>query len=255
MQQLTKSCKNCRKEVQNNYCSNCGLQVKLKRVNGSYIFREIIHTLNFEKGFLYTIRQLIFQPGQSIQKFLFEDRSKLVKPLLFIIICSLIYTLAKQYLHFEDAYISFNDSSETARISIQQDEKDSSTLFSIFDWIQSNYGYSNILIAMFMAFWIKILFRKFDFNYFEIMILLCYVLGIEMLIFSMFGLIESAFQISVMKVGGFLGILYTSWATGRFFNKQKKSYILKGFLSYLLGLISFSLIAILTGLLFDILVT
>ncbi len=95
-------CKNCNTEVHLNYCPNCAQPVKLKRINGHYVLHEIEHVLHFEKGILYTIRELVLRPGQSIRNFISENRSRLIKPIIFIIIASLIYSLASHFFHIEE---------------------------------------------------------------------------------------------------------------------------------------------------------
>ena len=228
-------CKKCQSEVRQNYCPNCGTPLVLKRINGHYIYKEIRSVLNFDKGILYTVRELLLRPGKNIQLFILEDRSRLVKPIIFIIITSLVYTLAQQSLHFEDAYVSAGGF-------------DKSTVRKIFGWIQSNYGYANVLMAIFIAAWIKVFFRKYDYNFFEILILLCFVMGVGMLIYTVFGIIEGISKVQVLQTGVMLALVYTSWAIGQFFDKSKKVNNLEGFLSYLLGMISFFLGAIVLGL-------
>jgi len=227
-------CKNCETEVIQNYCPNCGTPVVLKRINGQYILKEISSVLNFDRGILYTIRELLLRPGKNIQTFVLEDRNRLVKPIIFIIITSLIYTLAQQFLHFEDGYVNAGGFEESATTNI-------------FGWIQKNYGYANIIMAIFIAGWIKVFFRKYEYNFFEILILLCFLMGIGMLIYTVFGLIESITKIQILQIGGMVALVYTSWAIGQFFDKNKKANYLKGFLSYLLGMITFFLAAIILG--------
>jgi hypothetical protein len=227
-------CKNCETEVIQNYCPNCGTPVVLIRINGQYILKEISSVLNFDRGILYTIRELLLRPGKNIQTFVLEDRNRLVKPIIFIIITSLIYTLAQQFLHFEDGYVNAGGFEESATTNI-------------FGWIQKNYGYANIIMAIFIAGWIKVFFRKYEYNFFEILILLCFLMGIGMLIYTVFGLIESITKIQILQIGGMVALVYTSWAIGRFFDKNKKANYLKGFLSYLLGMITFFLAAIILG--------
>ncbi len=228
-------CKKCGAELSDDFCSKCGNPKTLKRIDGSYILTEIVSVLNFDKGIFYTIKELMIRPGENIQKFIHRDRNRLVKPILFVIVCSLIYTLAQEFLKFEDGYVNaggFGDSVVT----------------NIFEWIQKNYGYANILMSIFIAVWIKLFFRKYDYNFFEIIILLCFVMGIGMLIYTTFGIFESIIKIRVLQVGAILGFLYTSWAIGQFFDKKKKVNFFKGLLAYLLGMITFYFIAVILGL-------
>jgi len=235
------NCKNCNTEISQNYCPNCGHPTKLKRIDGKYILSEIGSVLNFDKGILFTIRELLLRPGQSIRNFISDDRNRLVKPIAFIIITSLIYTIFQQFSHFEDGYINY---------STIGGEK--SAVISIFKWISNNYGYTNILMAFLIAFWIKIFFKKYNYNFFELLILLFFLMGIGMLAFAFFGIISNIININILDNGGaIIVLLYISWGIGQFFDKRKITNYLKGLLSYVLGMISFTLIALIIGFLMD----
>ncbi len=206
----------------------------MKRIDRQYVLKEISGVLNFDKGILYTIKELLLRPGKNIQTFILEDRNRLVKPIMFIIVTSLIYVISQRLFSFEDGYLNVGGFGESAVIKI-------------FAWIQSNYGYANILMAIFIAAWIKIFFRKYNYNFFEILILLCFIMGVGMLIFMVFGIVESIAKIKLLHIAGIIGVLYASWVIGQFFDKNKKVNYLKGLLSYLLGMITFVFVAIALG--------
>lgn len=233
-------CSSCQSELFGEFCSNCGQAQKLKRINGKYILSEIGSILNFEKGILFTIRELVFRPGLNIRKYILEDRNRLVKPIVFLIVCSLIYSLCMQFFHFEDGYIDHSF------------EKESATT-SMLKWVSENYGYANILMAFFIAVWIKVFFKKYGYNFFEIIILLCYVMGIGMLLFTIFGIIASFTTIKVMNIASIIGIIYLSWAIGQFFDQKKYINYLKAFFSYSLGFLTFTAGVFLVGFLIDLL--
>lgn len=231
------TCKRCANEFDGNFCPNCGAAETLARINGKYILGEIGSVLNFNKGILYTIRELIIRPGESIRTFIQEDRNRLVKPVIFLILCSLIYSITQEVLHFEDGYVNA--------------EMGESAITKIFAWVQSNYGYANIIMGVFIALWARILFRKSGFNIFEILILVFFVMGVGMLIYTFFGLAESASGLSILHFGGIIGFLYTGWAIGRFFNTGKFSGYVLGFLAYFIGFLNFTIVAVVIGALID----
>lgn len=231
-------CRNCNADINSKFCPECGHPALLHRIDGHYIVHEIQHVLHFERGILYTIRELITNPGQNVRFYLSENRSRLVKPIIFIILTSLIYTISNHFFHFEDGYVNYLDSK-------------SSTTSKIFKWIQGHYGWSNIIMGIFIAFWTKLFFKKYDYNFFEILILLCFVMGIGMLIYSVFGIAQGLTQIKLMQFAGLAGFSYSAWAIGQFFDKKKALSYVKAILAYLIGMLTFSLTAILIGTIID----
>ena len=235
------NCKNCSAEVNQNYCPNCGNAVKIKRINGHYIAQEIGHILNFDRGIFFTIKELLIRPGENVRDFITENRNRLVKPIIFIIVTSLIYSLINHFFKIEDGYVKFVEAKQSAT-------------GHIFQWIQNNYGYANIIMGLFIAMWTKLFFRKYHYNYFEILILLCFVMGIGMLIFSVFAILQTVAKIDLMQVAGIVGFIYSAWAIGQFFDKSKFSNYLKASLSYFLGFFSFAIMAIIIGTLIELII-
>ena len=234
------NCKSCSAVLAGNFCSNCGHPAKTKRIDGHYIMHEIEHVLHFEKGILYTVKELLIKPGTSVKEFLAENRSRLVKPIIFIIITSLIYTLITHFFHIEEGYINFSLDKNSA-------------ITAISSWIQNHYGYANILMGIFIAFWLKVFFRKHDYNFFETLILLCFIMGMGMLIYAFVALAEGITKIKLMQVAGVLGTIYFTWALGQFYDKNKAGSYIKALIAYLLGMLTFSLLTLLTGFLIDLL--
>jgi len=231
-------CENCKVKIKQNYCPNCGKEAKIKRIDGNYIAQEISQVLNFERGILFTIKELLIRPGENIRYFLSENRRRLVKPIIFIIATSLIYSLINQYFNLEEGYVNY-------------DETKQSTIGIIFKWVESNYGYANFIMGIFIAIWTKLFFRKYSFNFFEILILLCFVMGMGMLIYSIFALFQGLTAINLMQIGGIIGFIYSAWAIGQFFDKNKISNYFKAFLAYFLGFLTFTLTAMFIGTLID----
>jgi Protein of unknown function (DUF3667) len=235
------NCKNCNAEVKQNYCPNCGHASKIKRIDGPYIVREIGQILNFERGILFTVRELLIRPGKNVRNFISENRSRLVKPIIFIIVTSLIYSLVNHFFHIEDGYEKFEETNQ-------------STMGHIFKWVQGHYGYANIIMGTFFAFWTKLFFRKYNYNYFEILILLCFVIGIGMLIYSVFAIFKGLTHIDLMQIGSVVCFIYSVWAIGQFFDKSKFVSYVKAFFSLILGFLTFTLTAILIGTLIDLMI-
>lgn len=231
-------CKNCKSKGTGNYCSNCGLKFKLERIDGHYIRHEVEHILHFEKGIFYTIKELIVRPGENVREFIADNRSRLLKPIVFLIVSSLIYSIIAHFFHIE-SYISYDTEDKT------------STFYKIFKWGDEHSGYANLIMGVFIAFWAKLFFKKKNYNLYEILILLCFVTGTSMIIFSVFTLFQGLLHFKLMIIAGIVGTIYSIWAIGDFFGGREISNYIKAFLSYILGLFTFSLTVVIMGELID----
>ncbi len=234
-------CKNCNKEINSKFCPDCGQPTNLKRIDGKYIIHEMEHVLHFERGILYTIRELTTNPGQNIRKYLLENRSRLVKPVIFIIITSLIYTISNHFFHIEDGYVIYQETNV----------ENPSAVGNIVKWVKDHYGYANIMMGIFIALWLKLFFRKSNFNFYEILIMLCFVQGMAFLIFSIFVIIHGITHFNIMKIAGIIGTAYCIWAIGQFYDHSKVLNYIKSLFAYILGLITFWIFVFLIGTVID----
>lgn len=235
------NCKNCNDPIDGKFCSNCGHPIHLKRIDGHYIIHEIEHIVHFERGILYTVKELLIRPGQTVREFIIENRNRLVKPIIFIIITSLIYTLVNNYFGNKNELIKFTGGGEMEK----------SVVVILIKWVQQHYGYANLLWGLFVALWAKILFRKYTYNYFEIIILLCFVQGMFMLITALLITVIHITHIGPFSQGGIIPIGYITWAIAQFFNGKKLLNYVKAFLAFVLGFGTFVLLLISTGSLID----
>jgi len=226
------NCKNCNEQFHGNYCSNCGQPAELRKIDGRYIIHEIASAFNAEKGLLFTTKKVLLSPGESIRYYINENRSRYVKPITFLIVTSLIYTLICHYFKIgaEEFYI-------------QQSDIEMPTLNLFITWMIDNNGYLSIIIGLFIAFPIRLFFRKYGFNLFEIFVLLCYLSGIASLIFSVTLIIQGIMHWNLIHITVLIVMIYDTWAIGQFFDRRKAVSYIKAFLSYFLGIvvISFSI--------------
>ena len=175
----------------------------LKRIDRHYISHEIEHVLHLDRGFFYTVRELLLRPGKAVREFLFEDRKKLVKPILFLILSSVIFSITIHFIHTEVSLFNID------RITPLQGKIRSK---EIGGWINSNIGYSQLLMAVYIAIWLKIFFRKRNYNFYEILLLLSYIFGEALLIFLLFIILANIFENQfVGSVGVGIYLLYITF--------------------------------------------
>ena len=218
------NCKNCSHPIDGNYCSNCGRPVKLKKIDREYIIHEIKDALFSNSGFISTTKQLLLNPGESVRHYITEDRNRLVKPVTYLIVTSLLYTVASHVLKI-DYFAQFETPDETPVMN------------SITGWMMENMGYAGILIELYMAFWIKLFFRKSGYNLYEIFVFLCYVSGLQILFHSIALIPQKFLHSDSLTIAAIITTLYSFWAIGQFFDGKKAKNYLNAVLSFIVGIL------------------
>jgi hypothetical protein len=130
------------------------------------------------------------------------------------------------FFHIEEGYVTHNN--------IQ-----SSATTAMLTWVQNQYGYANIIMGIFITSWLKLFFRKSHYNFFEILILLCFVMGMGMLLLAVSTMVQGLTRLPVTPLAGVISVAYCTWAIGQFFGKGKAANYIKALAAYLLGMISF----------------
>lgn len=241
------SCKNCNEPHDWDYCPKCGQPAQLKRIDGQYMIQEIADFFFANKGMVYTIKRVLMNPGTSVKQFLTEDRHRFVKPITFLIITSLLYSLINYFFKVEVDNLVF----KTPLLKIDMGNTVVYGMEVTFRWMAENYGYSLVLIGLLMAFWLRIFFKRYGYNLFEIFILMCFVSGISTLIFSV-GIILQRF--TNLEIINNIAGLYMIWAVGHFFDKKKVASYAKTLLSFALGAFIFAGLLISVGFLIDMII-
>ena len=207
------------------------LSKNIKRIDAHYISHEIQHLFHFEKGFPFTLRELLLRPGKSVREFLFEDRNKYVKPVIFLIVSSIIFTLITHFFHIEYSFFNI-DKIVPLKGKIRSKE--------IGEWTNSHLGYTNLIMGVFIGIWIKIFFKKHNYNIFEIVVLLCFVLGTSLIILATFLSVAVLFKIPIIVlIAIFSNFAYIIWAIGQFFGEKKFINYIKSALTYVLGMLTY----------------
>jgi hypothetical protein len=236
------TCKKCYEPIHGNYCSNCGCPVQLKRIDKRYLIHEMASAFYAEKGILYTIRKMVVCPGKSIRQYITEDRSLYVKPITFVIITALIYTLVNHFFHIE-----IKDYQPQAYNKVELP-----TLDLFLNWMTDYHGYYALLSGLFMAIWVKLFFRKHHYNFFEIFVLLCYTMGIWSLFHSIILIFIELTHFNIFQISIIIPLSYFTLAIGQFFDKKKVGSYLKAFIAFALGMLTMGIIISFVAIFFDI---
>ena len=240
-----KNCKNCNNQINGNFCSNCGQPVKLKRIDKHYISHELLHLLHFEKGFFFNVRELLTKPGISIREFLYKNRNRHMKPVPFLILTALLSTLALHYTHADKIY---ND-----QIKFLSGK---TKVYDIFHWIEEHHGYANLINGFFIALSINLFYRKYQYNLFEIIVLLCFVIGQSTFLLTITTIFLGTFNHTIYQtIGGIVNLGYSTWAIGQFFDNSKILGYITSFFVIIFKFILTYIAIILLGLSADLIIT
>jgi len=196
-------CKNCSTESDGKYCPNCGQQLATHRVTVPHLLHEIVHTFtHLEKGFLYTLKKLLTDPGRMQRLYLEGFRAYYQKPFSMFFICATISALSLYWIN---------------RFSGNSAEKGQAA-FNYF--LQHYYVLLHIILLPYYTLVTWLLFIRSKYNYAEILVLGLYMLSFMLLLLVPKYAISAG--IPILKTRLFETVLfgiYNVWTFIRFFNK------------------------------------
>lgn len=165
---MAENCKNCDEIISASFCGNCG-QKKFKRIDKKYIWDEIQYTiLHTNKGFLYSVKNTLINPGKTAREYIDGNRVNHYKPILLTFVLSGLSTfLSYKVLNFKemmDVYFSKQNLNSPAMV-------DSMAFVSSYNSIVM------LILVPFFALATKIAFRKWGHNYYEHVVINAYVLS------------------------------------------------------------------------------
>ena len=242
---LSTTCRNCNCTINLNFCPNCGHPATLRRIDRHYIIHEIRDFFFANKGMIYTVKKVLISPGKSVRSFIAEDRFRFVKPITFLFITSLIYT----FVHY-----IFDFGQEVYNLGFEE----GTTVYKIYDWLIIRYpGYGNLMVGFFVAFFVKLFFRKVGYNLLEVFILFCFMSGISSLFMSIVTIIQGITQWNILQFAAYVTVIYYVWAIGQFFSLpqfsigKKIGNYAKAFLSFMFGSTVVTFIIVVIGTIID----
>jgi hypothetical protein len=161
------NCQNCNQIISYNFCGNCG-QKKYKRIDKKYIWDEIQYTfLHTNKGFLYSVKNILKNPGKTAKEFIEGNRVNHYKPILLAFVLIGISTfISFKIIGFKEIMANFYA------------EQHMNSAF-MNDYMTITTSYNSIIMLLlipFFAFFTKLAFRKWGHNYYEHIVMNSYVL-------------------------------------------------------------------------------
>lgn len=238
---MSKQCLNCNQTVDNNFCPHCGQNAAIQRFSLKQFFLNdlVNNLLNIDKGFFYTIKELITRPGHSIREYIEGKRVNHFNYLTFVI---LIITIG----HIVGNISEIKLIDTTYYFSKDKD------LITDFDRITSAYPKLFILIRVpFLALFTLLFFKKSKKNFTEHLILNVYKVCGELIIAITFTLIAIVIRANhsmdfIFTVVGILTFVFSVWYYFQFFSAFGYSKISLLIRSVLTTIIIFLIVVTLT---------
>ncbi len=241
------TCKNCGLTYSGHFCSNCGQPAATHKLNLHFIWHDIQHGFfHFDKGVLFTAKQLFTRPGDSIREFIEGKRVKHFKPISLVIILATLYGLLRHLFHF--SILDKNAVSEIQGVDYE----------NLNEWISHHYSWIILLSIPMFSVASFVVFRKQGYNFIEHFVLNSYMAS-QRLIFriAIFPVIKYFSQSENITLFVdflmLLDIVFIFWSYITFFqNLSKVKAFLFSIYTYLLFLVVFFIVLLIGILAFDI---
>ena len=93
-------CKSCGYWGKGDYCSRCGQPYKVKRITLRGLLHDVFHFFtHLEKGFGYTLKQLIVAPGRMQRAYIEGERGRHQKPFSMFFICATVAGVGRYWIY------------------------------------------------------------------------------------------------------------------------------------------------------------
>ena len=198
-------CKSCGFSGIENYCSRCGLPYQAKRITVSGLLHDIFHLFtHLDKGFGYTTKTLIKQPGRMQREYIEGDRARHQKPFSMFLICATISALGRYWI---------------LKILIKY--------YNIGNISEANFfhEYTIIFFIVFLplhALFVYLLFNKSGYNYAEIIVFALYSISFFLLVATCITLLKFIWpELDTFYVELPILLIYNTVTFINFFPKQR----------------------------------
>ncbi len=216
-------CLNCKKHFTGKFCSECGQSARNKRFSMREIGRILIKDINMEHGLFLLIFGLIIHPGKLIKSYLEGHRISVYSPLKYLLLTSTILAFVNvAFKSLTPFSVAMGNASESQNVNI---------------WMSSYMPLLIIISQPLYAMTTKMLFREFQYNFAEHIILNMFIYGQVNLLSTLLVLIFHRNALFVQFSSIVVPLVFTTFAYSTLSNKHWFWRIIKSFLGSLLNTI------------------
>jgi hypothetical protein len=240
----------------------------LDRITLKYIFSSVLAVLNFEKGLLFTIKELIIKPRIVIEEYLKRDRKKLVHPIRFLVFSTAFATFLTLYFvhnsqngsgyiqtNFDegfnigmaesDSLLANNITLDSTAIKKRELKLETVQNFSkeFPEMIMQMSDKFTFALILFFSFFTLLFYRKNGYNFTENIVINSYLASIS----NVFSIVLTTLSILTdnpifIITASLLGIVFTLYFWTLVFNRKSFGGVLRSILVYAVSYIAFMII-------------
>ncbi|WP_286968592.1 DUF3667 domain-containing protein [Flavobacterium sp. UBA4854] len=224
-------CKNCHQVFKGHYCNNCGQSAETHKINVHFLWHDIQHgLLHFDKGILFSLKQLFTRPGHSVREFIEGKRVRHFKPLSLVVVLATLYGVLYHYFHLNTFYDIKTSNLESNNLN---------------EWFATHFSWITVGSIPIYTFGTFIVFRKQGYNFVELFVLNTFKaaqrISVQLLTIPIMIYLNQTSHIQQYTYAMYiLGVILIFWTNIEFFNKISKiKVLLLSILSHIIFLICF----------------
>lgn len=214
---------------------------KPERITMKTIFRSILAALNLEKGVFFTIYAFAVKPGQAAREYLYENRSRLVHPLRFLIIFVTLATiLTLSILSEEDFANQFEQGFRTGADMEEIEDAELQEFMELYsnNMVVANYKYFNVTLMLSVplaALGTLLVYRRRQYNFAEHLVINAYLYSNTTVIYLLFAPLYFIFSYFTVSTWYFIAVIpYYCFCCYQIFEPKGFKAILKAVWAFIL---------------------
>jgi Protein of unknown function (DUF3667) len=196
MTESRKECKNCHTFFEGNYCNNCGQEGDEKRFKLSNITETFIHGFyHVHGGLLFTMKELFIRPGEMLRGYISGKRVVYLNPFTYLVLVCLVGGFVYKWSgipeHVNEILLA---SGETIKFTAK------------------HLSYRVLLTIPTYALMSSFVYKSFNYNYAEHLIISTFLMS-QSMVFMIMGMLLGSFLkpdelvFEILYYGSFLSII------------------------------------------------
>ncbi len=210
------NCKNCEQEFTGDFCNHCGQKSTVSRLDFAYLRNEIATGIfQVDRGFLFTVKEMLTRPGHSIRAFIEGKRKNHFKPLSFLLVAVTLYIISNKFFgngtFVNDFVEGFKAGGELANGSGEE---------KAITWIKENQANFILFTMLVFSTASYLAFFKARYNLIEHLVLNLYITGFQFIIYTVFSFVVFDPNSPFILIPLLLGFIYNIWTYTQFFHEM-----------------------------------